>query len=353
LSAAGQPEAAAAIVHQVQPGMNIDPILPHSNPHNDQIFKGMDWVRFTYKVDGQPDPAQRNLRAAFGIYDETVRDYHRMGTGSIIVLNQETVWANAPWANNHLGWDHYGDQFAQICGQIAAHYSRYQDKLAFEIWHKADLEGSENGIYIPPAEYARLLNVTAKALRAAVPQAKIISGGVVSGEESAVHYLQQVEAAAGGQLPVDAIGVQPYGRWGTKAPFDWGETFGPLSDYLRHFNDAFPGQPLWTTEIGVPNREPIDPVFYGEISSYMLDIYNHVNNRFVVQMPVVIWYAWSDLMNHAGVVEVDGQPKERIHPTFRKIRDKAWKNSEVSVTEMAPEAKNLRRAGGRGRGRVM
>ncbi|MDJ0754334.1 MAG: NBR1-Ig-like domain-containing protein [Ardenticatenaceae bacterium] len=349
LTAAAAPPEGLPVVHQVQPGMNIDPILPNSNPHNEQTFKGMDWVRFTYKVDGQSDPAQRNLRAAFGVYDETVRDFHRMGTGSIIVLNQETVWANAPWTNNHLGWDHFSDQFAQISGQIAAHYKRYQDKLAFELWHKQDLPDSENGVFIPPEEYGKLLVKTAAAVRAAVPNAKILSGGVVSGDQTAVNYLQQAAQAAGGQLPIDAIAVQPYGRWGTRAPFDWAEIFGPISDFIGPFAEAFPNLPLWTTEIGVPNRDPIDPVFYGEISGYMLDLYNHINNRHVQQMPVVIWYAWSDLMNHAGVVEVGGQPKPRIHPAFRKIRNKEWKGTGIDMPESAPAPKKRRLPGGRGR----
>ncbi len=316
-AAAGAPKA----VNLLQVGMNIDPILPHSNPHKSGDFKGLNWVRFVYKIAAHPDPRRRNLRAAFGVYDETVRDYQRQGIGSIIVLNQETVWGGAPWAGDG-DWRTYSANLAQVAGQIARHYARYENSIAYEIWHKEDMTGDPAAIHVPAEGYDRLLQKVSDAIRKAAPKAQILVGGLVTNEETAAAYLAGVREKLGGILPVDGIAVHPYGRWGTRAPFNWGEMFRPIGDLVRRYRRDFPEIPLWITEVGVAGSDPIDAAFWPEIAEYMADLFQHVNERHTDEIPVVVWYAWSDLMNQAGVVDVGGRPKGRLYDTFRKIRNK-------------------------------
>lgn len=305
----------------LQSGMNVNPDAPNSNPYQDDTFKGLDWVRFVYKVAAAPDPNDRTLRAAFQKYDAIVREYNKMGVRSLIILNQETVWGNAPWSGNN-DWNSYADQLARTATQIARRYKSYGDKVAYEIWNEGDLPNNPASVYVPPQDFAVVLQKVSAAIRKEAPEAKIVFGGMASGPNHVIPYVQQVQTAAGGELPVDALGIHPYGRWGTKAPFDWGKNFGTLGEAFEQYAQAFPKLPLWITEIGVAADTSIGPEYYEEIGNYIRDVYQHVGTRHVDQVPVVIWFAWSDLMRNAGIVQVDGQHKSHVYDAFKAVRNK-------------------------------
>jgi hypothetical protein len=40
------------------------------------------------------------------------------------------------------------------------------------------------------------------------------------------------------------------------------------------------------------------------------------------KVPVVIWFAWSDNMNNAGIVRGDGRVKSKIFDAFVDVRDR-------------------------------
>ncbi|MDA0244110.1 MAG: NBR1-Ig-like domain-containing protein [Chloroflexi bacterium] len=318
LSAAGAGTAAAT---SLQAGMNVNPLAPFGNPHESGELKGMEWVRFPYVVAGQPDPRQRSLTASFAFYDPILKNYSKQGTGAVVVLNHETVWGHAPWQTGG-DWAAYGRQLAEAARQIAAHYASYGAKMAYEIWAKQDVEGQS--MAIPAAHYGAMLKEVSAAIRKSAPQAKVILGGLGSGPQKGVAYVQAVQQAAGGTLPVDALGLHPYGRWGTKAPFDWGKTHGTLGEAFGLYTAAFPTLPLWITEMGVPNGQPLGREHDAEIAAYVRDVYQHVANRHTRQVPVVIWYAWGDVQNNAGVVQVGGRPKTAIYEAVKTICAKQW-----------------------------
>ncbi|MCI0396912.1 MAG: cellulase family glycosylhydrolase [Chloroflexi bacterium] len=313
----GQPGGdGAAPVSRLQTGMNVNPDAPNSNPYEDDTFKGLDWARFVFKAAAK----NRSVQAAFGQYDPIVKAYADEGVGSLMILNQETVWGNSPWKDNG-DWNSYADQLAAAAGEIAGHYSNYGDKVAYEIWNEGDLANNPSSVFAPPAQFAPVLQKTATAIRQVAPQARLIFGGLASGPESAIAYVRDVKAALGGNLPVDAIGIHPYGRWATRAPFDWGQRFGTLGDAFRQFEATFPQHPLWITEIGVAVDNPLGAQFHPAIADYMKDIYQHVGERYVQRVPVVIWFAWSDNMRNAGVVDGAGNRKTPIYNVFRAIRN--------------------------------
>jgi hypothetical protein len=247
--------------------MNVNPDAPNSNPFEDDSLKGLDWVRFVFKVDAQIDPGRRNLAAAFAQYDPIITAYAAHGVGSLLILNQETVWGNAPW---HGGdWNEYAGRLAGAAGQIAAHYAHLGDRIAYEIWNEGDVSENTPSIFVPAATFAQILRQTAVAIRAAAPQAKIVFGGLAAGPPRDVNYVLACRQALGGELPVDAIGLHPYGRWAVRRPFDgWG--FGTLQDALAAFERALPGVPLWITEIGVPGD--LGEEHYPAIAGYLRDV---------------------------------------------------------------------------------
>lgn len=71
----------------------------------------------------------------------------------------------------------------------------------------------------------------------------------------------------------------------------------------------------------MPNDNPIGSEYYEEIADYMRDTYAYIGTRYARQVPVVIWYAWSDMMHNAGVVDTAGQPKSPIYEAFLEIKD--------------------------------
>jgi hypothetical protein len=316
------PPAPVGAPKLLQRGMNINPDAPNSNPVNSDDLKGLEWVRFVFKLAARPNPAERqNINAAFAQYDPIVRDYNQRGVKSLLIINQETVWGNAPWTGNN-DWRTFARQLADVAGQVAARYRRYGANVAYQIWNEGDKRNNPASVFVEPENFAILLRETAAAIRANAPEAKIIFNGMATGPEETVAYLKRCQAAMGGKLPVDAVGIHPYTRWATKAPFDWGRHYGTLGDAFAIYKKAFPEMKFWITEIGVADDNEIGPQHYAEIANYFLDIYKHIQERHVAQVPVVIWFAWSDWMRNAGIVRRDGAQKDHVYAAFRAMRNR-------------------------------
>ncbi|MEM7332804.1 MAG: cellulase family glycosylhydrolase, partial [Chloroflexota bacterium] len=253
-------------------------------------------------------------------YDRLIATYAKMGVKSMIILNQETVWGKAPWAGSN-DWDGYAAEFAEMAGQIAAHYRSYKDRVAFEIWNEGDLDHNAASVYVPPAQFAKILSSSAKAIKRAAPKAIRIFGGLATGPQTAVKYLNDTRAALGNELPVEAIGIHPYGRWATKAPFDWGQRFGTLGQAINEYKAGTNGIPLWITEVGVADDNEIGPQYYQGISEYIRDMFKTTDARYKADVPVLVWFAWSDFMRNAGVVTKDGRRKSAVYAAFQDVRD--------------------------------
>ncbi|MFQ5420807.1 MAG: NBR1-Ig-like domain-containing protein, partial [Anaerolineae bacterium] len=220
---------------RLQTGMNVNPDAPHSNPMDGDSLKGMDWVRFVFKLDARVNEAERgNWDIAFAQFDNIVRKYNRQGTKSLIIINQETIWGIAPWTGNG-NWQGYADQFAAAAGKIAAHFKGYGDQIAYQIWNEGDKKHNPASVYLEPEQFAQILGKAAAAMRTAAPDAQIVSNGMATGPEESVAYLKRVQAALGGKLPVDAVGIHPYTRWATRAPFDWGSSTARWGRRLRFY----------------------------------------------------------------------------------------------------------------------
>jgi hypothetical protein len=307
------------VTTHLQTGMNINPDAPNSNPVEGNALRGTDWVRFVFKLAARENVAERDhIDKAFAQYDPLVRKYNNIGVKSLIVLNQETVWGNAPWTGNN-DWQGFANQLADVAGQIASRYAEYGDKVGYEIWNEGDLPNNPASVYVPPEQFGPVLQRVARAIRAVSPQSPLVLGGLASGPNSGIPYLKKCLQAMGGSWPVDAIGIHPYGRWGTRAPFDWGQQFGTLADAFAQYEREIPGIPLWITEIGVAADNEIGPQYYVEIADYIKDVYAHIAAEHAHLVPVVIWFAWSDWMRNSGIVRHDGSHKSHVYDAFQSV----------------------------------
>ena len=311
--------ATSPVKDRLQFGMNISPDAPFSNPTNVGVLTGLDWVRYPFKVDDK----SRSIADSFAEYDPIVKNYARKGIGTLFVLNQQTVTGkNAPWKGRG-DWTEYASQFASAASEIAAHYARLGEKVAFEIWNEGDnKETPWVSVYIPPKHFAPLLWRTASAIRQVSPESKIVFGGLSTDHKKSGDYVKQVKRALGGELPVDAIGIHPYGRWPVKRPFkDWG--YGSLSAELAGFAKQIPDKPLWITEIGIVGGEkPLPEETQHIVAQFMEDLIKTIAQKHADHVPVVIWFAWSDNMHNAGIVRADGTAKKEILDAFIAVRDK-------------------------------
>lgn len=304
---------------KVAAGMNINPDDSVSNPLNSDVLKGLAWVRFPFKAADK----SRSVADSFGEYDPLINGYASKGVGSLIILNQQTVAGNdAPWRGSG-DWNGYASKLAAAAQEIASHYAHLGDKVAYEIWNEGDNPATPwVSVFVPPAQFATVLQRSAAAIRAVSPQSKIIFGGLSTGPVQAADYVRQCRAALNGQLPVDGIGIHPYGRWPVVQPFaGWG--FGRLDEQFNVFQTMLPDFPLWITEIGIPGgANPLGTEHYPAVARYLKDTFDLASEKFSGRVPVIIWFAWSDNMENAGIVKSDGSPKAGIFDTFKAIRDR-------------------------------
>jgi hypothetical protein len=313
---------------RLQTGININPDAAHANPIRSEVLRGLDWVRWPFKAADK----DRSIGASFGEYDGLVRGYAQKGAGSLIVLNQQTMaGADAPWKKGG-DWSRYARQFAAAGKAIASRYADLGGEVAYEIWNEGDNPKTPQvSVYVAPEFYALLLSRAAAAIREAAPKARIVLGGLATGPRDAVAYVNKVREALGGSLPVDAIGIHPYGRWTGKRPFPgWG--FGELAEVIDVFAEALPAYPLWITEIGIPGREkPLPEEMLPAVADYMLDLYRQVAANHAGWVEAIIWYGWADSMENAGIVDGGGRAKPALFKAFRQVRDRAWEAERMKV----------------------
>ncbi|MCC6975316.1 MAG: C39 family peptidase [Anaerolineae bacterium] len=300
----------------VQLGINLNPSAPGGQPSNPNALKDVKWARIVFRADAE----HRTIEQAFSAYDPIVAQHNGVGAQTLFVLNQETYWGNGPWDNGD--WNAYAQGFAQVCGKIAEHYQG--KSVAYEIWNEGDIHGQAS-IFVPEGDFARVLMMTSREIKARAPDALIVLGGLASGVGDAVNYLKKVRTALNNTLPVDAIGIHPYGQWTPNFPQKppWGGWFGKLDGYLSTFTNAFPNIPLWITEIGISEQIPFPPEQFGMVTTYMEGIYNLIKTRFSARVPVVIWFAWGDVMRNAGIVDHNSQPKGAVFAKFFELASAA------------------------------
>lgn len=297
---------------RIEYGININPRANNGQPAVPAELRGATWARLVFQRAAALFP---DLAAAYQYYDPIVQGYDDEGVGCLLILNQETYWGHGPW--NYGDWESYADGFAADAGQIATHYAGRN--VAYQIWNEGDHHG-EASVYVAPDDFAPVLARSAAAIRAADPDAKIVLGGLASGTETAIRYVKDLRTALGGGLPVDAIAVHPYGHWPPSGqptiPTGW---FAPLESALGRYCTEFAGTPIWITEIGVSEPGGIGSDHWPSIASYLEETLGLIQGYYVDAVPVVIWFAWSDVMRGAGIVDVNGNPKQPIYTRFFDI----------------------------------
>lgn len=310
-------------------GMNINPNLDSGDPReidfrdvdiNNQ--RGLGWVRYAYW-------ASRNRRsgkeAYVKRYGQLIKTYADAGIKTLLVLHQDAFWGNGPW--DHGGWGVYAAEFARECAEIAKACTPFSDMVAYQIFNETDsgwgddaANPNKSAIGLPPDKYGLILQAASSAIRTVDAKATIVAGGMKTGPHNAVNYLKAVQTSLRKPLPVDALAYHPYGRR-AQSQFDF-VPFGTLKDAFKPFKESFPNLPIWLTEIGVPGHDRVfPPDRYSDISTFMDEAIQEFNEIHAEQVPVIIWFAWSDFSENSGIVTKDGRFKSGIKESFDKMKN--------------------------------
>lgn len=297
---------------QFNAGINIDPTNPAGNPPPSQL-KGARWVRFPFISKLY----ERSLTDAFAFYDPIINAYHDIGINVLLVLNHQTYGEGEGyvWPNMDSGkWAAFTPHYLNTIDLISLHYSN--KVAAYEIWNEGDVPNNIAGVYIPATDYAPLLKRSSEIIRRNAPRSRVIMGGLVGGSGISSRYILDVRSALGGIVPVDGIGLHPYGLG---APDD--ETpysrFGDIQWALDAVRGAAPNTPIWITEIGALGSR--DREFWDDAALYMKKLADYLRPQ-AHKVPVMIWYGWSDAMQFEcgtnGLVTASGERKSPIYETF-------------------------------------
>ncbi len=337
----------------VQLGMNINahPQSLNGRPTQPAALKGAKWVRMVFMVHaavdlhaaGQQNLFNNDLIQAFAHYDGLIAAYAQVGMRTLLVINQETFAQGAPWPpwgdGSDAAWGDYANGLAAISGQIAAHY-RGQG-VAYEIWNEGDFLGGSS-IFVPPDQFAIVLSKVVAAIKAQDPDAVTVFGGMFNAPQNSVEYLNVVRSSLGGTLPVDAVGIHPYGKF----PPPWksiddiqdelqGGWFDSLALHMSVLAKGIPDKPLWITEVGLSEHVPTPESEWPAAAKYMTGVVSFIHSKYAHRVPVLIWFAWSDVLRNAGIVDAQSQPKGPIFDTFFELAIALEKAAPVEVGKPA------------------
>jgi hypothetical protein len=281
----------AVCAHAVIPGVSIDPNNPAgAATPADVLALGAKWVRVEF-IDASTQSLSR-----LGFYQSVVGNFSRHGINTLVILDYMTL-QTVPWGSPASAWAAYATAFAARCGAVAAGLRAVTTATpAYEIWNEEDLQQT----HVPPAAYANLLQLASEAIKASDARAKVVIGGLASGDPS---YVTQVMAAGGGVLHADEVGIHPYGQ----RPFpSWPSTtwgFGYMGTLFQSYVNVMPkGMPLFVTEFGTTDMSS-----QGRFP-YML--FTGIDAMSGIPISAVVWYCWSDGQTGGfGLVTASGQPK--------------------------------------------
>jgi len=188
--------------------------------------------------------------------DFVVRAARHYGLDLIVRLDRQPAWATEPAVDGAAPPDDL-DDYATFAGTVAQRY-RGQIK-GYIVWNEPNLAREWGGRPPDPAAYTNMLRRTYKAIKAADPEATVVSAGLASTNHQNAEAMDDrvfLEAMyqAGAGAYFDTLGVHPYGF--AYPPDDPqgahdGLNLARLLD-LRAIMEAHGDgdKPVWVTELG-------------------------------------------------------------------------------------------------------
>jgi hypothetical protein len=220
--------------------------------------------------------------------------------------------------------------FARFMGALAA---RYRGRVAaYEIWNEPNLNYEWGYLQPDPAVYTALLQAAYRAVKAADPQALVISGGLATtgdGSATAMGDLAFLQGMydAGAQGSFDALGSHPY-AFGHDPDYQdaWGTSLARVvqqREVMVRNGDA--ATPIWITEAGwvlhtswnLVEHEAV-AVDEAQQADYLTRAYQKVRTEwpwvaamflFNLDFSSVPWYPAAEPMRWYAILNPDRSPR--------------------------------------------
>jgi len=300
-------------------GINLDHFHPLGTPTPDR-FKGLGWVRFGYNVS--MGRGSQDIDAAYQLYRPLAEQYARAGFKVMFCFTHQTYGEGRdefwPWpAMTDDKWRRLTDRFSDMVNRIAAQFAGQDLVHCWQIWNEQDAPiGATASVSMSPRSYAHLLARSLQAVRAADPNAAVITGGHTGGPGPGSNYARAtIEVLPQGMLP-DGVACHPYGRG--PRPFTRYANFGDIREEFNAYLSVLPDRPLWISEWGALDKEQDHPE---EIARYAAEMVDVITREYAGKIAALIWYAWAmGMHNGYGIVGRDNQPLQPLYDRFLGLR---------------------------------
>jgi hypothetical protein len=304
-------------------GVNLDQFHAQGTPDPARLA-GLGWVRFGYNVS--MGRGSQDIAAAYNLYAPLAERYARAGLKVMFTFTHQTYGEGRdefwPWPQmTDDKWRRLTDRFSEMVGRIVRQFAPNGTVTCWQVWNEQDAPiGAAASVPMSPQNYAHLLGRTLQAIRAAQPDALVISGGHTGGPGPGSTYARQTLQALRHTFPPevlpDGIAAHPYGR-GAR-PFTRYANFGDLRDELNAYLAVLPDRPLWLSEWGALDKEGDNPA---DITQYAVEFVELINREYAGKVAAILWYAWAmGMHNGYGLVGRDDRPIAPLYERFLKLR---------------------------------
>ncbi|MFN8522101.1 MAG: cellulase family glycosylhydrolase [Chloroflexota bacterium] len=304
---------------------------------------GVGWIRqqFPWKEierDAKGDFFDRKWnQSAWDSYDNVVDQARELGIDVIARVDTSPAWAR-PGQEWEQSPPNRLEDFGDFLYTLA---DRYRGRIkAYQIWNEPNLT-IEWGMRPPNAgEYTQLLVLASARIRAADPDAIVLSASMaptLEESERAMNELLFIQSMydAGARGHFDVLGVQAYGL--RSGPDDWRMSAADVNvsrtmlvrELMVRNGDAT--RPIWATELGW-NAQPPDfpgPVPYGAVSEelqarYTVRLFERAREQWPWMGVMAVWFfklpaPWEPVQpwHFFRMVDPDFSP----HPVYTAVRE--------------------------------
>jgi len=266
LNAADQAASATVTVNHPDFGLSV-PTLVNQSPSQQAASLatmrgiGVSWVR----VDANWSWAQPTGPSTFdwSRLDREVGSMTAAGMHIDLIIDDTPAWARDPAVSGNWGQPASASAFATFAGQVAGRYGP-RGVHTYEIWNEPNIHAFWNPAP-NPSLYTTMLRDSSSAIKAAQPNATVLSGGLAPATNDGtniapVTFLEDMYAD-GAKGSFDALGYHAYSAPALPDTFEtwsgWSqmnETNPSLRSVMTANGDA--GKQIWITEVGAPSSGP-------------------------------------------------------------------------------------------------
>lgn len=280
---------------------------------------GFGWIRQEFpwediEIHGKGDFEDRRTKphkSAWLKYDRIVTLAEEYDVEILARLDNPPAWSRA--AGDKIGTLAPPDNFGDFGDFAAAIAERYCGRINYyQVWNEPNIYPEWGEQDVDPGAYTELLRVAYQRIKAACPEATVVSAALAQNIEAGGHHMSDLlflerMYAAGADDYFDVLGAQAFGLW--TGPTDRRASrdranFSRIEltrDIMVRHGDA--NKPIWITEMGWAAVPEDIPTAYGRVTRqqqarYLVDAYRRATNEWPFVGALFTWFLrrpdWSE-----------------------------------------------------------